>query len=110
MASASPAAEGAQNRAGRTKANSSSTSSSCGDRGGGAMPSRRAVRLAWATITSSPVNSPSAAPRPILRAPPPSATAPAPGGTARAGGKASQGSAPVRPAEAVRESRDTPDR
>ena len=48
---ASPAAEGAQNAAGRTKANSSSTSSSRAERGGGARPRRRAVIDAWASST-----------------------------------------------------------
>ncbi len=45
-ASASPVGDGAQNSAGRTKANSSSASINCGDRPGGVRPSRRAVRLA----------------------------------------------------------------
>ena len=104
MARARPLGEGAQNRAGRTKANNSSTSSSSAERAGGAMPSRRAVRLAWATMTGAVVKAPSAAPRPIFRAPSASQMAPEPGGTASAGGRASHGSAPVRTAEDVRES------
>jgi hypothetical protein len=56
------------------------------------------------------VKAPSAAPRPIFLGPSASQIAPAPGGTASAGGRASQGSAPVRAAEDVRESTDTTDR
>jgi ATP-dependent DNA helicase DinG len=74
-------------RAGRTKAYSSSTSIRSADRGGGVRPSRRAVKEAWATITGPSVKKPSAAPRPILRAPASSHTAPAPGGVASAGGR-----------------------
>ena len=110
MARARPLGEGAQKRAGRTKANSSRTSSNSAERGGGAMPRRRAVRLAWATMTGAVVKAPSAAPRPILRGPSPSQIAPAPGGTASAGGSASHGSVPVRAEAEVRESTDTADR
>ena len=42
-----------------------------GERGGGDNPSRRAVSDACATRTGPPVNTPSAAPRPTLRAPAP---------------------------------------
>jgi hypothetical protein len=107
MASASPLGDGAQNRAGRAKANSSSTSSRSPDLGGAASPSLLAVSEACATSTGPVVNAPSAAPRPILRAPSSSQIAPAPGGTASAGGSASHGSAPVRPMEEGRVEMDT---
>ena len=109
-ARARPLGDGAQKVAGRTKAHSSSTSSRSGDRGGGDRPSLRAVRLAWATNTGPPVNTPSAAPRPIFLAPSSSQIAPAPGGTASAGGRASHASAPVRLGVAMRDSSDTSQR
>ena len=80
------------------------------ERGGGETPSRRAVRLAWATSTGAVVKAPSAAPRPILRAPSSSQIAPAPGGTASAAGRTSHGSAPVRLLEEMTDSSDTPDK
>jgi len=87
-ACASPAGDGAQKRAGRTKANSSSASSRSDDRPGGSSPSRRALRLAWQTISRCRPKRSRASAGLSGRAPSASARAArGPGRTARADGR-----------------------